>query len=149
MAREPIPSYFFVLVVVKKDEHFLLVHEQKHGQLWYLPAGRVELGEDFATAAKRETLEEAGIPIELEGVLRIEHSPHPEYTRVRVIFVARPVDNTPPKSWPDEESLEAGWFTLEEIQELPLRGEIVLESISYIANGGNVVPLSIITQEKG
>lgn len=140
---------FFVLVVVKKEDRFLLVHEQKHGQLWYLPAGRVEPGEDFTTAAKRETLEEAGIPIEFEGILRFEHSPLPEYTRVRVIFVANPTDDTPPKSRPDEESLEARWFTIEQIQELPLRGEIVLESISYVAGGGFIAPLSIIAQEKG
>jgi 8-oxo-dGTP pyrophosphatase MutT (NUDIX family) len=62
--REPIPTWFFVLVVVRKENRFLLIQEAKADQPWYLPAGRVEFGEDFITAAKRETQEEAGINIE-------------------------------------------------------------------------------------
>jgi hypothetical protein len=38
MPRDPIPTWFFVLVVVRLDNRFLLVHEATHGQLWYLPA---------------------------------------------------------------------------------------------------------------
>lgn len=71
MARTAIPTWFFVLVVVRRGDRFLVVHERKHGQLWYLPAGRVEPGESFAAAAARETREEAGIPIHLEGVARM------------------------------------------------------------------------------
>ena len=43
MPREAIPTWFFAIVVVRRGDRFLLVHERKHGQLWYLPAGRVEL----------------------------------------------------------------------------------------------------------
>lgn len=71
MAREPIPTYCFALVVVRLGRRFLLVHERKHGQGWYLPAGRVEPGESFEAAALRETLEESGVPVVLEGVLRV------------------------------------------------------------------------------
>jgi hypothetical protein len=35
MAREPLPTWFFVLVVVRKDDKFLLIQEQKHNQTWY------------------------------------------------------------------------------------------------------------------
>jgi phosphatase NudJ len=42
MSREPIPTWYFALVVVVSGDRFLRVHERKHGQLWYLPAGRVE-----------------------------------------------------------------------------------------------------------
>src|SRR4051812_25175444 len=66
MAREPIPTWFFALVVVRKGDRFLLVQEHEHGQLWYLPAGRVEPGEGLCAAALRETLEESGVPVVLE-----------------------------------------------------------------------------------
>ena len=56
MAREPIPTWYFVLVAVRRDDRFLLVHERQHGQMWYLPAGRVEEGEELLQAAHRETL---------------------------------------------------------------------------------------------
>ena len=70
MAKKPIESWMFALVVVRKGNRFLLVHERKHGQRWYLPAGRVEFGETFPEAAKREVMEEAGVPISLDGILR-------------------------------------------------------------------------------
>ena len=145
--RLPIPTYFFVLVAVRHQHQFLLIHECKHGQLWYLPAGRVEAGEKFIEAAKRETLEEAGISIEVNGIIRIEHSPLPNDTRIRLIVSATPTDDTPPKQIPDEESLEAGWFTLEEVKRLPLRGFEVVDIFSYLEKGGFIAPLSMLTWE--
>ncbi|MCA9712212.1 MAG: NUDIX domain-containing protein, partial [Myxococcales bacterium] len=71
MARVPLPTWTFALVVVRLGPRFLLVHERKHGGGWYLPAGRVEPGETIAAAAIRETREEAGIPIVLDGILRV------------------------------------------------------------------------------
>lgn len=147
MGREAIPSWFFVLVVVRLGHRFLLVHERKHGQLWYLPAGRVEPGETFVEAAHRETLEEAGIPIVVEGILRVEHTPQDASTRVRVMVVAHPRDDTPPKKVPDEESLEAGWFSLEELAALPLRGVEVREIFEHVAEGGAIAPLSLLVAE--
>ncbi len=61
----PMPgvTWCFALMVVRLEDRFLVVHEAKHGQRWYLPAGRVEPGETFAEAAARETLEEAGVVV--------------------------------------------------------------------------------------
>jgi len=145
--RKPIPTWFFVLVAVRRANRFLLVHERKHGQVWYLPAGKVEAGENFVTAAKRETLEEAGISIKVNGIIRLEHSPSPLGARVRLIVSAIPTDDTPPKSEPDEESLEAGWFTMEEIKNLPLRGTDVLDIFSYIESGGSIAPMTFLSLE--
>lgn len=147
MGREAIPTWYFALVVVRLGPRFLLVHERKHGQLWYLPAGRVEPGETLADGACRETLEEAGIPIVLDGILRVEHTPRPDGTRVRVIYLAHPADDTPPKSEPDEESLEAGWFTTEEMKSMPLRGQEVLELFLAVEAGAPVHPMSLIRFE--
>lgn len=148
MPRAPIPTWTFVLVVVRRDDRFLVVHERKHGQLWYLPAGRVELGESLHEAAHRETLEESGIPIVLEGVLHLQHTPVPlSGTRLRVVFVARPADDRPPKSVPDEESLEARWVTLEELDELPLRGDEVRRLCEHVASGGAIYPLAVLGRE--
>lgn len=148
MARKPLPTWCFALVVVRLGRRFLLVHETKHGQLWYLPAGRVEPGETFFEAARRETLEEAGIEIELEGILRVEHTPREQGdVRMRVVFVAHPATDARPKSHADEHSLEAGFFTLEEIERLPLRGGEVLDIFRYVAQGGFIAPLSMLCRE--
>jgi ADP-ribose pyrophosphatase YjhB (NUDIX family) len=146
MARTPFPTHFFVLCVVRLGRRFLVVHERKHGQLFYLPAGRVEAGERLVDAAIRETLEETGVPIRIEGVLRVEHSPSPDGgTRVRVIFLASPRDDTPPE--PDGDTLGAYWVTTEELARLPQRGSEVMEMFSYIERGGAVHPLSLLTFE--
>ena len=39
---------------------------------WYLPAGRMEPGEDISEAAQREVLEETGLHFQLSTLLMIE-----------------------------------------------------------------------------
>lgn len=149
MSRDPIPSWYFALVVVRWGKRFLLVQERKHGSsTWCLPGGRVEPGETLVQAARREIQAETGIRILLEGILRIEHTPMSIGTaRVRVIFVGRPQDQSPPKSEPDEETLAACWFSLEEFDQLALRGKEIREICKYVANGAPLYPLSLITFE--
>jgi 8-oxo-dGTP pyrophosphatase MutT (NUDIX family) len=147
MSRDPIPTWFFALVVVQRGQHFLLVHERKHEQLWYLPAGRAEPGEDLIAAACREALEETGISIRLTGIVRIEHSPRPDSARVRVIFVGEPINDAQPKSIPDEESLGAAWVTLDELGRYPLRGREVEDLLRYIAADGPLYPLNLLQRE--
>lgn len=147
MSRKAIPTWFFSLVVVRDGDRFLAVRETKHGQLWYLPAGRAEPGETLADAALRETLEETGVPVVLEGLLKLQHTPAFESARVRALFLARPVDNRPPKSTADEHSLEARWVTLDELARLPLRGSEVLDIFRWVAHGAPVYPLDLIGRE--
>jgi phosphatase NudJ len=148
MAREPIPTWYFALVVVHLESRFLMVQECKHDQQWYVPAGRVEPGESLIEAAQRNTLQEAGIPIVIEGILRFEHTVMPKgRSRVRVIFVARPEDHTAPKSKPDEYSLGAGWYAPKELDQLSLRGEEIREMIYYMASGAPIYPLELLSFE--
>ncbi|MBL8912002.1 MAG: NUDIX domain-containing protein [Archangium sp.] len=148
--REPIPTWYFALVVVRRGaDEFLVVHERKHGQRFYFPAGRAEVGETLQQAALRETKEEAGIDVTLEGVLRFEHSPSPDGTaRVRVVFLARPTNpNAALKSVADEHSLCARWVRLNELDVLPLRGDDVREVFTAVASGRHVAPLTSLADE--
>ncbi|VXD23033.1 Hydrolase, NUDIX family protein (Modular protein) [Planktothrix serta PCC 8927] len=148
MFRNPISTRLFVVVVVRSDNRFLLIQEVMGNRPWYFPGGRVEPGETFVAAAKRETLEEAGIPIILEGILRIQHLPHPTgQSRIGVFFLARPEGNTPPKTKPDHESLGAKWFTLTEVEQLPLRTKFVKPIIAEVLTEGAVYPLQLILPE--
>jgi phosphatase NudJ len=153
MPRPPIPTYYFALVVVRRKtargEEFLLVHENKKDRGWYLPAGRVEPGEKITRAARRECLEETGVKIVIDGILRIEHEPREGDARCRVFFTGRPKDENAatPKSEPDSESLGAAWVTLDELPKYSLRADEVADVLRYVASGGEVVSPHILTPE--
>jgi ADP-ribose pyrophosphatase YjhB (NUDIX family) len=148
MSPKPIPTWFFVLVVVRDAGRFLAVREAKHGQSWYLPAGRVEPGETLAEAAHRETMEESGVPIVLEGILKVQHMPSAAGARMRVIYLARPADATAPRAHANEHSLEARWVTLGELATLPLRGPEVAALFRWVAGGAATHPLDLIGSEE-
>ena len=147
MARTPLPTWYFALVVVRKGDRFLLAQERKYGQSWTIPGGRVELGETLHEAAIREVREETGVPIRLDGIVRVEHSPSATGARVRVIFTGSPIDDTPCKTTADDESLGAAWLTLDEIRARPLRGYELATLLEGVASGGAVFPLDVIGRE--
>lgn len=144
MSAAPIATDFFALCVVCHEHRFLLVEEHER-RGWYLPGGRVELGETLIDAAVRETFEEAGITVIVESVLRIEHTPNREgRTRVRVVFVARPVDDRPPKAEADEHTLGARWFSLDELETLATRGPDVVSYVHQVVRGAPLAPLGLL-----
>lgn len=145
MPREPIPTWFFALVIVRLKDRFLLVQENDGS--WYVPAGRVEPGEDMLAAARRETFEESGVPVTIDGIVRVEHTPLVNGARVRIVFTAHPLDETPPKSTPDAETLRAAWVSLRDLDRYPLRGAEVRDMLAYVAQGGPVYSLSLLTYE--
>lgn len=112
--------HLFVLVVVPHEGRYLVV-EERDGS-FYLPAGRVEPGENLMAAAVRETIEEAGALIGLQGFLGFDHGPE----KMRFVFVGWPVLLQKLKSTVDKHSRGARWATKEEIAELPLRHAEVL-----------------------
>ncbi len=147
MARTPVETYFFSLVVARHEDRFLLVQERKHGQTWYVPAGGVEPGESFAAAAVRETREEAGVDVRLTGVLRFEHSPLGARARCRMLFAAEPIGDPTPKQVSDDDTLGADWFTLAQIRQLPLRGREVVDMLESVERGAPVFPMALIEPE--
>jgi 8-oxo-dGTP pyrophosphatase MutT (NUDIX family) len=146
MARSPLPTWYFALVIVRRGHRFLLTQEKKYGSSWSIPGGRVEPGESLADAAVREVLEETGVPIRLDGILRIEHTPG-DGVRVRVLFTGSPIDDTPPKTTADNESLGAAWLTLDEIRARPLRGAELGALLESVAQGRQVFPLDLLGHE--
>ncbi len=66
------------------------------------------------------------------------------------MFYAEPENESEPlKSIPDEESIEAKWMTLEEIEGMKekLRGYEILDWAKYLENKGPIYPLNIFTLE--
>ena len=101
----------FGISVIERDEprEFVLVHE-KDERGWWLPGGAVDAGQMLDEAAIRESVEEAGCRSETAGVLRVEFSRRDG--RLRVIWLARPLDDAPLKTVADKESRGARWLSL-------------------------------------
>ena len=79
---------------------------------WDLPAGYLDPGESFEMAARRETLEEAGIEVELLGLTGVYHSP--PANAVTAVFRARAVA-TDASVMLDFESTDHAWVARSEI----------------------------------
>ncbi len=144
MSRAPIPTWYFALVVVRRGQRFLLTQERKYGSTWSLPGGRVEPGETLVNAAVREVHEETGVPVRIDGILRVEHAPTEANVRMRVLFTGTPLDDTAPKTIADDESLGAAWLTLDEIREKKLRGAELRALLESIESGRQVFPLELL-----
>ena len=96
--------------LVRQDDRVLLCRraiEPRRGY-WTLPAGYLELGETSAEGAIRETREEAGAEIVLDGILAIYNISR--IGQLQIIYRARFADPADPAAAAGPESLEIGLF---------------------------------------
>ncbi|CAN8018508.1 unnamed protein product [Ixodes persulcatus] len=120
-------TYIVAAVVVNERGDVLMMQEAKSScaGTWYLPAGRMEPGEDIVDAVKREVNEETGLDFEPSTLLMVETAQGQWY---RFVFVGTIVGGelkTVAKA--DSESLQASW--VEDVQELSLRCKDILPVI--------------------
>uniref|UniRef100_A0A3Q4GPF6 Nudix (nucleoside diphosphate linked moiety X)-type motif 18 n=1 Tax=Neolamprologus brichardi TaxID=32507 RepID=A0A3Q4GPF6_NEOBR len=106
---------------------------------WYLPAGRVEVGESLEEAMKREVKEEAGFESEPVTLLLIQEQ-GPQW--IRFIFLAKVTGGSLKSlSAADQESLQASWWDRQ--SELQLRGRDILRLIESGLNPCHPVTLPL------
>jgi 8-oxo-dGTP diphosphatase len=79
---------------------------------WDLPAGYLDPGESFEMAARRETLEESGIDVELVQLTGVYHSP--PANAVTAVFRGRAVDASASVQT-DAESSDHAWVARSEV----------------------------------
>lgn len=137
-----------VVAVIQHAERVLLVQEAKQSVrgTWNLPGGRVEPGEGLADAMVREIAEEAGIAVELKGLLfadQVLACGSGAECRMRFVFVAEP-RSFELKSQPDEHSLQAQWVRHSELSTLPLRNPHVVEMAQLAALRPTLLPMSSV-----
>lgn len=82
--------FHFALVIVRLPgtKRYLLVQEFANAGFW-CPGGAVDIGESFQSAALRECMEEAGMPIILKGILSVEVHNTGDYPRSRIVHGKR------------------------------------------------------------
>lgn len=120
-------TYIVCGVIFNDKDEVLMVQEAKQDcyKQWYLPAGRVEVGESLEEALKREVKEEAGFDCEPITLLLIQEQ-GPQW--IRFIFLASVTGgNMKTVMQADQESLQACWWNRQ--SSLPLRGRDILRLI--------------------
>lgn len=117
-------SYIVAAVLINDHGEVLMMQEAKKtcaGQ-WYLPAGRMEPGEDIAEAAQREVLEETGLHFQVSTLIMVESAGGSWYRFVVTGEVTGGRLKTPADA--DSESLQAKWIS--DLGELSLRANDVV-----------------------
>ncbi|XP_034547930.1 8-oxo-dGDP phosphatase NUDT18 [Notolabrus celidotus] len=120
-------TYIVAAVIFNDKEEVLMVQEAKQDcyKQWYLPAGRMEVGESLVEALKREVKEEAGLECEAITLLLIQEQ-GPQW--IRFIFLAKVTGGTlKTLTAADQESLQASWWDRQSA--LSLRGRDILRLI--------------------
>ena len=120
-----------VLVPLQDDGRILLVRQYRYAAgrlLWELPAGSLESGEDPDLAAARECHEELGLVAgRLERLLTLYPTPGfctETMTYYRATALRAPGPDDPEAHQDEDESIEVGAFTPDEIRAMIARGEI-------------------------
>jgi ADP-ribose pyrophosphatase len=120
-----------VLLPITADGRVLLVRQYRHAAgrfLWELPAGSLERHEDPEAAARRECHEELGlIPGRIERLQTLFPTPGfctETMTFFQIMDLRAPSADDPPAHQDEDESIEVGAYTVDEIGALIVSGEI-------------------------
>eukprot|EP01025_Chloroclados_australasicus_P036384 TRINITY_DN3709_c0_g1_i2.p4 TRINITY_DN3709_c0_g1~~TRINITY_DN3709_c0_g1_i2.p4 ORF type:complete len:156 (-),score=30.45 TRINITY_DN3709_c0_g1_i2:180-647(-) len=130
---------------------YLLVQEKWNRGFW-LPGGGVDDREGLIAALKREVLEEAGVTVEVKGI--VENSVIVQNKGVwrRVTFYCEldPLDQDV-KMLPDYESVGACWVSIDELKngQIKLRSKSEVQDLVRVAEGQlKIEPLEIPEEYK-
>lgn len=123
--------------VVVDAEGRILLQRRRDNDMWALPGGKMELGESLGDCARRETLEETGLEVELTGIVGIYSDPKHVFSyddgEVRqefsICFLARADSGNITVS---DESHEVAFFEPGEVDALPMVDSIRLRLTDYI-----------------
>lgn len=114
---------YIVSAVVFNEGRVLMMREAKRScrGTWYLPAGRVEKDESLEEGVIREVLEETGLVFQPVSIVCVDSQGTSWFRFTFVGFITGGTLKTLKEQ--DKESMEAGWFTTQEVfTSLLLRG---------------------------
>jgi|SRR3989344_3690906 len=110
-----------VSALIKKGDKYLLVKERlESGQeMWIVPGGGVDFGENLEEALLREIREELGIDIKITGFVRFQEAIFTQFNYHTIIFffLAKPSKDNLQL---EKQILEAKYFTKEEVKGINL-----------------------------
>ena len=142
----PDKIHLTVATVVVRQNQYLMVKEFDSGKLVInQPAGHVEPGEDIIDAAIRETYEETGWHVDINGFIGVysSKSPNTGVTYYRLAFSAAVVSEDKHATI-DTDIQQVLWLSAEQIRQnsKQLRSDLVIECLNDF-ECGEIYPLEI------
>lgn len=142
----PDKIHLTVATVVVRQNQYLMVKEFDSGKLVInQPAGHVEPGEDIIDAAIRETYEETGWHVDINGFIGVYSSKSPStgVTYYRLAFSAAVVSEDKHATI-DTDIQQVLWLSAEQIRQnsKQLRSDLVIECLNDF-ECGEIYPLEI------
>lgn len=142
------PPHVTVATVIEQDGVFLMVEEQDKistGLVFNQPAGHLEPGESLVEAALRETREETGWEVEIDGFVGLALATAPNgITYYRTTFHGHPV-HALENAVIDPDIHAIHWLNYEEILDnsARMRSPLVLAAVEQYRQG-HCYPLDLI-----
>ena len=113
-------------VLIENKDRYLLIQEAgyKWRGKWFLPGGSVKKNEDPAEAVIREAEEEAGCKVKIEGIFFVKLYSGLLRSKLHLFYTGT-VNDLKVKTFEDKHSIQAKWFTYDEIRRLPARQKML------------------------
>ena len=107
--------------IVINDQNEILLQLRSDYQIWGLPGGAMELGEEPADGVVREAFEETGVKVEPIRIMAclagqdhlVTYPNHDRVAVVAIVFICRPISGEPKVN--DGESLDVRYFPLDDL----------------------------------
>ncbi len=143
-----IQSNIFVSTIVIEDDKALMIREGKdnYGQrgTWNFPAGHAEYGEGLVEAAERETLEETGYTVKVDGIVAIQKKDFHNLVNTVVFFSGKRTSGE--QAEPEQGTDRVEFVPVDRVRELNTRFP-ELSKIAIRAANGKVASLDILAFE--
>lgn len=117
-------KFEIVSCYLENNGDILVLHRQDckpEGNVWGLPAGKIDEGEDMIAAMLREIKEETGIAIQVDKLMHLDtlYVKYPEYHFIYHMFKVV-LEDRPEVVLSDNEHKGYKWLKPEEVIKLPL-----------------------------
>lgn len=114
MKEQSFTSYALIV----SNKKVLLLHRSVGFRVWEFPGGGIEFGESPEEAAVREAKEETGLTVKSIGLWMVNSQVTPQkHHHIWFLYRCKIMNGNPSVS--DEDHDEIGWFTFEEMKNLP------------------------------
>jgi ADP-ribose pyrophosphatase YjhB (NUDIX family) len=134
-------------VVLEQDGKYVLIQEVRHEKAGYfnLPAGTLEIGEDFIQCIQREAAEETGANVELEYFLGVYQTVIG--TGSNVVFLVFSGKIPAGATFSSEEHKVIRAYTYDEVCEMDAAGKLrshIVKAAIDDARAGKLLPLESV-----